>query len=135
MKLLLNERLCKGVFVFAFASLMAGSAIKSIADGGRPPCSGKTDKPCGAAVNASNGCVKLVSGCQGEVLEGPYTSDLTDGLPENNMEYTSFYRVCLYRFECIDGILSGCRRGQSTGASMVKEVKVGGDCQLPVPAQ
>lgn len=96
-----------------------------------PPCSGKTSKICGEAVDASKGCKKLNGVCQGEILSDPYAMVLTPGQPANNYKKTEFFAVCHYQFACKKHWLLGyCVMGDKVGDSMVQEVKPGGDCSI-----
>lgn len=117
--------------VILIACFPGGAALRSLADGGRLPCSGKTIKDCGQEVSADVGCTPLVEGCDGEVISKPFAGVLTDGTPVNNMVNDGmFFQVCVYRFECIPGLLSGCRRGPYIEASYVPRLKSGPSCQV-----
>ncbi len=128
---------CNTIWLCMFVAVFSGIALTSSAfDGGVTPCSGLKSTPCGSAVDADEGCVKLADkDCDGEILTGPYTSALGTGQPANNMKLGDNWRVCVYQFECAPGIISGCRRGDKIGDTMTKEVVSGGNCVIanPVP--
>lgn len=96
-----------------------------------PPCSGKTSKICGEAVDADKGCKKLDGVCQGQILSDPYAMVLTPGQPANNYKKTEFFAVCHYQFACKKHWLWGhCIMGDKVGDSMVQKVEPGGDCSI-----
>jgi hypothetical protein len=96
-----------------------------------PPCSGKTSKICGEAVDASKGCKLLNGVCQGEILSDPYALVLAPGQPENNYKMTHFFAVCHYQFACKKHwFWNKCVMGDKVGDSMVQRVESGGDCSI-----
>ena len=134
MMLFSRQGLLRVVFAFVFTCFTVGLSLDCI--GGRAPCSGNKGKDCGVAVSAADGCVEMADdSCQGEVLTGPYTSALTAGQPANNMVHSDKFRVCVYQFDCTEGLVYGCKRGDFIGSSMVKEVVSGGDCDIPDPPE
>jgi len=104
-----NGKFSTGVFAVVLPSLLAGVAITCVgfADDARP-CSGLKAAPCVKAVNAKDGCTRLKFGgpedsCDGEVIEGPFTTVLIAGMQTNNMQEGYNFAICANRYECTEG--------------------------------
>lgn len=130
-----------GVFVIVSVSfgLVGGFTANGEYSAEGPPCSGATSGPCAQEAPASEACDKYSMGgvgddCHGEVIGVPFASDLVPGQPSNNLRYSYNYRVCVFRYDCVEGSIWDCEKGPKTGTSYVREVYSGGDCRIPVVA-
>ncbi len=120
------------VFAVALTSLFSGIAIRCVGfDGGAIPCTGQKVKPCANAVNATEACTWYsANNCQGEIIDAPYTTELTPGEPGNNMKESYNFAVCAYRYECTEGpSFQACVKGALRGRTFGKQMYNGGTCQ------